>query len=314
MNGMNRMNRKTNYLSDKNLLQTLKSCLARNISGWMFMLPCILGLIIFTWYPMVQGVYMSFCKTKGYDIVEFTGLQNYIKILHNTVFLKALGNSFKYVFWCFVLGFGLPIILSILVNEIRKGQQTFRVLMYLPTMVPGIAASIIWAILLNPGPTGLFNTLLLKLGWGPLGWLEDAKLVIPTIAMTCTWSGFGATTIWYLSSLQSVDTSLYEAATIDGAGFWKRVWHITLPHLSPMIRLGIVSQIIGTFSIFQQVFVLTGGGPNNASMNLAMLSYNYAFVSMNMGTSAAVGVIQSLILMVISTVLYRKTDKGDIHG
>lgn len=308
------MIKKSSVSSGKNLGHSLKSAVSRNMTGWLFMLPCILGLVVFTWYPMTQGLYMSFCKTRGYDIVNFTGLENYINIFTNAVFLKALGNSFKYVFWCFLIGFPLPVILAVLLNEVKKGQKAYRCLLYLPTMVPVVAGSLIWAILLNPGPTGLLNTILGMLGFGPLGWLEDARMVIPTIALTVTWSGYGATVIWYLTSLQSVDASLYEVATIDGAGFLKKIWYVTLPHLSPMLRLGIVNQVLGTFSIFSQVFILTGGGPNNASMNLAMLSYQYAFTNMDIGTSAAVGVIQSCILMIISIIFYTKTDKGDIHG
>jgi len=283
-----------------------------DIGAWGLMIPCIIALLIFTYQPMVNGVYLSFCKTRAYDAIGWAGLQNYKDVLTDSVFLKAFTNGFKYVFWCFVIGYPLPVITAILLNELKRGQRLFRSLLYVPGMVPGIVASILWVVMINPGQTGLFNTILAHFGVEPLGWLQDKNLVIPTIAFTMTWGGYGGTVIMYLANLQSVNGSLYESATLDGAGFFAKVRYITLPYLSPTLRLALVNQIIATFAIFQQVFIMTGGGPNYASTTLGMLNYQYAFEYMQIGRASALSVIQSLILIVLTTVLYKFTDRGEV--
>ncbi len=276
------------------------------------MLPCLVTLILFAYYPMVNGIYLSLCKTRAYDAIGFVGFNNYKDIFTNSMFLKSLGNSFKYVFWCFVIGYPLPVMVAILLNEIKKGQKIFRWLIYLPCIVPGVVTSILWLILLDPGQNGLLNMILGHLGFGPLQWLQDAHLVIPTIAFTITWGGYGGGVIGYLATLQAVNSDLYEAATIDGAGFFRKLINITIPHLSPHLRLALVNQVIGTFAIFQQVYIMTGGGPNYASTNLAMMSFQYAFQNIQTGHSAAISVIQSIILIIITTAFYKFTDRGDL--
>ena len=171
-------------------------------------------------------------------------------------------------------------------------------------MVPGIIASMVWAILLSPGQVGLLNNILGRFGIPPLEWLQDKNLVIPTIAMVMTWSGCCGTIVMYIANLQGVNSDLYEASAIDGAGFFRRVWYITLPTLAPLLKLGICSQVVSTFTVFQQVYVLTGGGPDNASMNLAMLAYQYTFNNMQAGHSAAISIVQCIILVTI-TLIFR---------
>lgn len=276
----------------------------RDWGAWLIMVPALLALLIFTYIPMVGGAYLSLCKTKAYDAVAFVGLNNFRDILTNSLFLKALGNCFKYVFWCFVIGWPLPIIMAILLNEIRRGQRLYRCLSYLPGMVPGIIASMVWAILLSPGQVGLLNNILGRFGIPPLEWLQDKNLVIPTIAMVMTWSGCCGTIVMYIANLQGVNSDLYEASAIDGAGFFRRVWYITLPTLAPLLKLGICSQVASTFTVFQQVYILTGGGPDNASMNLAMLVYQYTFNNMQAGHSAAISIVQCIILVTI-TLIFR---------
>lgn len=309
---MNRNNKKDSAGIPGRVIQTVKRIVKHDCGAWILMLPCVIALLIFTYQPMVNGIYLSFCKTRAYDAIGWAGWQNYKEVLTDTVFLKAFTNGFKYVFWCLVIGFPLPVITAILLNEIKPGHKLFRSMLYVPGMIPGVVSSILWLVMLNPGQTGLFNTILAHFGVEPLGWLQDKNLVIPTIALTMTWGGYGGTVIMYLANLQSVNGSLYESATLDGAGFLAKVRYITLPYLSPILRLALVNQIIATFAIFQQVFIMTGGGPNYASTTLGMLGYQYAFQFMQTGRASALSVIQSIILIIMTTVLYKITDRGEV--
>lgn len=307
------INSKNNSKKDRvGVFQKVKSVVLHDLGAWCLLIPCFISLLIFAYQPMLNGIYLSFSKTVGYDAVGWVGLQNYKDVLTNSAFLKSLVNGFKYIFWCLLFGYPLPIIAAILINEIRRGQKLFRSLVYLPGMVPGVVTSILWLILLNPGQTGLLNVILAHFGVEPIGWLQNKSTVIPSIAVTMTWGGFGGTTIMYLANLQAINGALYESATLDGAGFFAKLRYITIPYMSPTLRLALVTQILSTFSVFQQVFILTGGGPNYASTTLGILGYNYTFQSMKFGHASALSIISCLIMLVMNTFLYKLTDRGEV--
>jgi len=285
------------------------STLKRDYKAWLLMLPSLILFAVFSWQPLISGVYLSFFKTKGYNAVRFVGLDNYKAVISDAAFTSALGNSFKYIFWSLLIGYLLPIIAAILINEMVHLKPFFRFSVYFPGMVPGIAAAMMWKIFFDPNPTGLLNVLRTHLGMNPSMWLANPKLTIPLIVVTMTWSGFGSTTILYLANLQGVNQELYEAAEIDGAGFFSRLKSITIPSISSLLYLFLVLQIIGVFQVMEQPLAMTEGGPNNASLSLMLQSYFYAFRYFRADRAMAVGTITFLILIGL-TVLYFKVNKN----
>ncbi|OXS61976.1 ABC transporter [Cohnella sp. CIP 111063] len=282
--------------------------LSREWSSWLLVVPTIIVFFVFAWQPLVSGIVLSFYKTEGYKAVEFIGLQNYVDVIQNSVFRQTLINSFLYVFWSLVIGFAFPIAVAIIINELRHGKSFFRFAVYFPNMVPAIAASMVWMLLFQPGQNGVLNMLISHLGIPAQGWLQDPSMTIPLIVVTMTLRGFGGTVLLYLASLQGINQELYEAASIDGAGVWRKLFRITLPQISNIVGLMLILQISGVFQVFGEPLVMTEGGPNNASMSLMLQSYFYAFRYFQAGHSMALGVITFLILMVL-TVIYFWLDK-----
>ncbi|MFD0714354.1 carbohydrate ABC transporter permease [Paenibacillus sp. GCM10027626] len=283
--------------------------LLRELPSWLLILPSIVFFTVFSWQPLLSGFYLSFQQTRGYDAVKFIGLQNYIDVISNSVFQQTFINTIVYVFWSVVIGFAVPIIVAILINEMMHWQSIFKFSVYFPSMVPGIAAALLWVFIFDPGPSGLLNMLMDKLGIASASWLQNPDWTILLIVITMTWRGFGTTVILYLASLQGVNPELYEAASIDGAGIWRRIWHITLPQIAPIISIMLVLQMIGVFQVMYEPLTMTEGGPNNASMSLMLQSYFYAFRYFEAGRSLAVGVITFLFLLVFTIIYFRLSKK-----
>lgn len=270
---------------------------------WLLLLPTVFTLILCHWNPIFRGMITSLFQTKGFKIVEFVGLQNFKNVLTDTMFLATLSNTVQYVIWSFVIGMLPPLAIAIALNEVAHFKQGFKVLTYLPAIAPGLAASLIWVNMFSPAPGGMLNVMLDALGLPASQWLLNEKLTIPLIVVSMTWKGYGTTMLLYLSSLQSVSQNLYEAAVIDGAGIWKRIFKITIPHLGPTMLLMLVNQVIGVFQIFDQPLVMTDGGPNNASLTLGLTSYKMAFSYMQVDRSMALGTVSFFILLV-ATLFY----------
>ena len=283
--------------------------LLKDIPSWLLIVPSLLFFVVFHWQPLVSGFILSFYQTKGYNPVKFIGLQNYIDVIHNSVFQQTLTNTFLYVFWSLVFGFLVPIVVAIMINEMAHLQSFFKFAVYFPGMVPGIAGALLWTFMFDPGQGGLLNMLFTKLGIAPSQWLQNPSMTIPLIVLTITWRSFGGTTILYVASLQGVNHELYEASTIDGAGIWKRITNITIPQIFPIISILLILQIIGVFQVFAEPLTMTDGGPNNASMSLMLQSYFEAFRYFETGKAQAVGGITFVILAVFTVIYFRINKK-----
>lgn len=268
--------------------------------AWLILMPFLLTGIVFCWEPLLAGIRISFFETKGFRTTEFVGLQNYIDVMTDSVFLTALMNTVSYTLWSIVLGLFTPVIISLILNEITHGKSFFRFATYFPCIVPGVVTSVMWLLMFYPGDGGILNYMRSFMGLPALQWLNDPDMTIMLIVVTMTWGGAGSTAILYLADLQSVNTELYEAVSLDGGGIWRKFIHITLPHMSGMIKVMFIMQIIGVFQVFQQPMTMTGGGPNNASISLAQVAYNYAFGTVEMGKSTATSVIMAIMLLIFT--------------
>lgn len=286
----------------------MKRVVKKNLGGWLIMLPSITLFIFFVWVPLASNVSLSFFETVGYTKEKFIGFDKYIEVIKDPVFIKAFINTLKYLFWSIVIGFMIPIILALLLSEIVHFKGFFKTMIYFPNIVPGLAAVIMWKFLFDPDPSGALNSILSFIDVSPLPWLNSQTLVIPLIVLIMTWKGAGATTLIYLAVLQGIDNTYYEAARLEGANLWQRIRYITLPHLIPTIRMLFILQIISVFQVFYEPYVMTDGGPNNASVSLLQLIYKYAFTEGDTAKAAALGVIVALMLLLL-TILYLRLTK-----
>ncbi|QTE67466.1 sugar ABC transporter permease [Clostridiales bacterium] len=273
------------------------------IQSWLIMLPGLLLMTFFVWEPLFESIRMSLYKTRNVELVRFIGLDNFISVTGKDDFLQALQNTFSYTFWSLLIGFVLPILLAMLIGETTRGKGFFRTAVYLPNMLPGLAVIILWSAFFSGEKSGVMNILLSRLGVPQQSYLTKAELVIPIIIVIATWKGAGATALIYMAGMSSISPELYEAAAIDGASVWKRIFHIMLPAVRKLAGTLLILQIISVFQIMYEPMVLTKGGPDNASLSLMQLMWQYAFGgSMNYGKASAVAVIVTLILLVMTAI------------
>ena len=276
----------------------------KNALAWLLFLPALLVLYFIIWRPQVMGFVWSFFKMKGYRVDEFIGLENYRIVLSNTHFLQWLLNTVKYVLWSLVVGFIPPYIIALMINEMVHLKNTFKVVIYMPMIVPGIAAFLIWRLMYSADASGLLNMLLMKLGMEPYVWLQDGRFTILYIIISMTWKSMGGAMLLYFASVQGISTELYEAAVIDGAGMFKRILHVTLPQTSGVLLLNLIRQIIGVFQVMEEPLSMTGGGPNEASVSLGYKIYQYGIVGNNqVGQALAISGVM-FILLIICTIFY----------
>ena len=281
----------------------------QQLISWLIMLPGIIMFTFFLWLPLLQSVRMSFYETKNIELVKFIGFENYLKVMRKDDFTQALTNTLSYTFWSLLIGFLVPIFMALVIGEATKGKGFFRTAAYVPNILPGLAAVLLWKAFFSGESTGVINILLGSLGIKPMSFLSEVNLVIPIIVITATWKGAGATSLIYMAGLAGVNPELYEAAAIDGAGVFTRLRSITLPTIFNLGSTLLILQIISIFQIMYEPLVLTAGGPDNASMSLMLLMWRYAFGgAMDYGKASAVAVIIAVILLAF-TALYTIVDK-----
>ncbi|MEV1170798.1 sugar ABC transporter permease [Nonomuraea sp. NPDC049784] len=278
------------------------------LAGWLFLLPLIATFGCFAWWPIVRSVVLSFQSTNLVEAPTWVGMDNFANLLADPLLWTTVRNTVWFVVLALLFGFPLPIMLAVVMSELRRFGGLFRVLVYLPVVVPPVVAVLMWKWFYDPD-FGLFNEALGVLGLGPFPWLQDTSTAMPSLVLEATWAAGGSTVLIYLAALTSVPGELYEAAEIDGATIMKRVWHVTLPQLRGVLLIMLLLQILGTFRIFTEPFVLTDGGPEDSTVTILLLIYRYAFIYGDYGMASALGVLLAIGLGVISAVYMRLTRK-----
>jgi multiple sugar transport system permease protein len=279
----------------------------RDVAGWLIILPSIILFAFFVWEPLLESIRLSLYSAKGIKTIDFVGLDNYMKVFKHPDFIAAFKNTFIYIFWSLLIGFFIPIIFAILLTETVHLKGFFRFGVYFPNIMPGIATVLMWGYFFRPGQTGVLNILLSKIGIEPQIWLTNASLTIPLIILTMTWKGAGSTALIYMANINGINPELYEAATIDGATISKRIRYITLPSIFSLGKTLLILQIISVFQILYEPLIMTNGGPNNASISIMQLVYNYAFRDYNYPMAAALSVIICIVLVVLSGLYFKIT-------
>lgn len=282
----------------------LKRFLKRNWGGWAIMIPSLVLFAFFIWVPLIENISYSFYEIKRFERQSFVGFENYARVFNDPAFGKAVVNTFLYALWSIVIGFLLPLFLGLLLSETVHFKSLFRIGLYIPNIISGMAVVLMWTNILDGSNGSMINGFLSLFGAEPVTVLSNPKWVIPVIVLVMTWRGAGGTVLIYLSALQTVDSTLYEVAKLDGAGVFRRIWNVTLPSIRPTIKLLFLLQIISVFQVFYEPMVMTVGGPDNASISLMYLCYRYTFIDHDPGAGAAVGVMLAIIIGALSIVYF----------
>ena len=269
----------------------------------LYLVPSMLGFVVFVYYPIVKGVLASF---QDLDLVRpprWIGWDNFATVLGDPLFAKAWANTLLFTVAGVALGYVAPVVVSLIVNEVRRGRWFFQLAVYLPVMMPPIVTALLWRYIFDPTGIGVLNAFLGVFGLGPQPWLQSSSQALFSLVLISTWATFGFWVLVYLAALRGIPGELYDAAELDGAGVFNRVRYITLPYIRHIMLAGILLGIIGEMQIFTAPFVLTGGGPNNATVTVVLLVYQYAFKLNDFGAASALAVLLMLFLGALS-VLY----------
>jgi multiple sugar transport system permease protein len=275
------------------------------IAFYLFILPWLIGFLVFTLGPIVASFGLSFTD---YDMMlppSLVGLENYQEILDDPLFYTSLYNTVYIVVFAVPLGMMAAFGLAMLLNQRVKMMAAYRTAYFIPSIVPAVASAALWLYLLQP-QWGLVNGFLESIGIPGPGWLSSEVWAKPAIILILIW-GTGGTMIIYLAGLQDIPASLYEAAEIDGANGWNKFWRVTLPLMTPVIFFTLVLGIIGTFQIFAQIFVLTDGmgGPQNSTLVYMMYLYRNAFNFFRMGYASAMAWILFVLILILTWVQFK---------
>lgn len=280
-----------------------------NSIPYLFLLPALLIFTTFCWYPIVRGFVVSFQKYDLLNPPQWVGWDNFRFVLSDPVFPVVWRNTVQYTLLGLLVGYLAPVALAAAVNEMVRGKSFFRLAFYLPVILPPMVAVLLWKWFYDQD-TGLFNAILAGLGLPGQPWLLSPKTAMLSLVVQSTWAYAGGTMLLYLAALQGIPAHLYDAAEIDGAGFWGRLRHITLPQMQPIMLIMLVLQVIGTMQFFTEPFVMTNGGPANATLSVVMLLYRYAFRDYNFGAAAALGLLLFFVLVAFSLLYLRLTRKS----
>lgn len=274
------------------------------IYGLLFISPWLMGFLVFTLFPICSSLYYSLCEYQVIKAPVFVGLDNYKTIFQDKTFLKALSNTFYMVL------FGVPITtitavgISIIMNHKElKVTGPFRVVFFIPTLVPTVVASLLWIWVMQP-ETGIINRLLGYIGIRGPGWLSSIFWSKPALIVMMIWT-CGNAIIIYLAGLQDIPVSLYESASLDGAGFFSQTLFVTIPLLRSTILYNVVTLIINVFQWFAEPYIMTNGGPDNSTMFYSLYLYQNAFSYFKMGYASAMAWILLLIALGIILVLFK---------
>ena len=281
------------------------------IWGYLFILPWIVGFLAFWAGPLLAAFYFSFTEYPILSEPTWIGLDNYREIFSpDPKFVKSIVNTLYYVVVRVPLHLGLAFVLALLLDRALRGIGVFRTLLYLPSVIPIVALAVSWRILLDPR-IGYVNYFAEQFGLPQINWLTSTEWIKPVIVGISLWQ-VGIPMIIFLAGLGSVPDHLYEAASIDGAGAWRKLWNITIPMLTPVILFNVVIDVINSFQVFGYAFIVSGGGPNDASLFYVLYIYRQAFEFFQMGYASALAVILFAVILVFTVVLL-KWSKGWVH-
>ena len=277
------------------------------LDGYIFILPWIIGFVVFIAGPMVASFLISFMRWEIVTPPAWVGVEQYRKLFNDSRFYLSLYNTAYYVFIGVPLHLLLALLAAMAMNLNLRGIRFYRTIYFIPSITPVVASSQLWLWIFNP-EFGLANAALTALGLPRLFWLQDPALAKAAFIIMSFWS-IGGQMVILLAGLKGIPRTLYEAAEIDGAGRWASFRHITLPMLSPAIFFNLILAIIGAFQVFTQSYIITGGGPENATLFYVLYLYRMAFENFQMGYASAMAWVLFLIILLFTFVQFRLSDR-----
>jgi len=271
-----------------------------HLTGHAFLLGTVVCFAFFSWYPMVKEILMSFQRTRR-GVTSWVGWDNYERIWNDPAFGPAWRNTLLFTGLALVLGYAVPFVIAVVLNEFRHAQGYLRVLVYLPVILPPAAGLLLFKYLYSPGPDGILNYLFSAVGLPQSQFVQSPSTTIVSLVIASTWLNMGGAVLIYLASLQGISGDLYEAAEIEGAGILRRVWHVTIPQTRLILSLMFLLQVVATMQFFIEPLILAGGnGVEDSATGLVYLMYQHAFKLADLNGAAALGVMLMLVLLVFS--------------
>jgi multiple sugar transport system permease protein len=277
--------------------------------GYAFIAVALVAFAMFTAYPVVSAFIISLQDYKPLGST-FVGLDNYVNTLHDGLFWKALRNTVVYTVLTVPVNLVLSLVIAILILPFRKKTQSFfKGIYYLPAVASGVALSVVWLWIFDPLQGGILNQLVGVFGIPNQNWLGKSATAMFSLVLMSWLSSHGTSIIIYLAGLLGIDSTYYEAAEIDGANFLQKLWHIVVPCLKPTTLFLLVTGVIGSFQVFQNAFLMTGGGPDNATTMVGLLIFNNAFTIFDFGKAAAQSLILAAIVAAVSVIQFKYAGK-----
>jgi multiple sugar transport system permease protein len=277
----------------------------QNLAGWLFVGPVIAGVLVFQIAPVLASLAVSFTNWTGLRQPRFVALDNYVRLFtRDDEFYRSLFNTGIFTVATVALSIIIGLGLAVLCNQKVRGVGIFRTLYYSPVVTNVVAIGFVWFWLYEPN-NGLLNSLLRSVGLPAPAWLSDSNVALVAVIIVAIWQGVGYPMVILLAGLQSIDSSLLEAATVDGASAWRRFWSVTVPLLTPSLFFLIITQFIASFQVFGIIYVMTSGGPNNATQVFIYKIYTAAFAEGRLGYASAMGWILFVIVGLITALQWR---------
>ena len=288
--------------------------LTRTAKNWLnvllFLSPSVIGFLVFLLLPSLASTVLSLTEWSVVSPPSFVGLANYITLVsEDPIFWLSLRLTFYYAALSIPLSIVGSLVLALAVNQPLRGIAVFRVIYFIPVVSSMVAVAMIWRWLYAMD-YGLINLGLMRLGLEQVPWLSSGRFVIPAVVLMSVWKGLGYGMVIYLAGLQGIPAHLYDAAKIDGAGRWQSFWNVTLPLLSPTHFFMLVTSVIGSFQVFDSIYLMTQGGPGNSSRVYSFYLYQQAFSYQHMGYASAMAWILFLIIFVITLIQVRYMQRG----
>lgn len=267
----------------------------QSFAGWLFIFPAIIGTLVFIIIPVMCSFGLSFVKWDLINEIQFVGLQNYIDLFNEKLFYKILINTLVFALSTSILGVIIPLILAVILNSKIRGSEFYKTAYFLPFITPMIVIGVIWQWIFDPN-IGLLNQFLHI----HINWLYDTSFAMPALIIVSVWKLIGYNMIIFLSSLTTINQSLFEAAKIDGAGFLQTFKSITVPLLSPTIFFVVIITAISSFQLFDLIYLMTQGGPLDSTNVLVYAIYKNAFEYFNIGKASAIAYVLFFIILVLT--------------
>jgi multiple sugar transport system permease protein len=284
-----------------------RRALMRELEGWLFIAPWLVGFVLFTAGPYLASMVLAFVRWDLGKTIEFVGLRNFAFLfLEDELFRKSMFNTLYYTVFHVPGMLVFSFVVAGLLNLRVRGLALYRTMFYLPSVTSGVGMALIWIWLF--APNGVINFLIGLVGLPGPNWLYDASWAMPALILMSYW-GLGTTMVLFLAGLQGIPQQLYEAVEVDGGGWWGRVRHVTIPMMTPYIFLSAVLNIIGSFQVFTSALIMTNGGPDNATLFVLLHLFNNAWGSYRMGYASAMGWVLVAIILALTILQFRIADR-----